>query len=178
MTPERVYQDIAEERTRQQRLLSEGKFSFTCADTGIADPSKLAVLAEEFGEVAREVCEMSIALARQYPGEDPALVVECKARTVARLRVKLYKELVQVAAVCVAWCEAISLPSEKTAEPPGCWHAVGDIAAAPGHACGEFVATQYVAGHLQRSYCEKECGHSGPHRGGDWHSGGGFVYER
>jgi NTP pyrophosphatase (non-canonical NTP hydrolase) len=72
--------DVVEERRRQDFLKSQGKFAHTCADAMPAS-IKLAVLAEEFGEVARAVCE------RDY----------------ANLR----EELVQVAAICVAWLEAI-----------------------------------------------------------------------
>jgi hypothetical protein len=44
--------DIVEERRRQDFLKSQGKFAHTCADAMPAS-MKLAVLAEEFGEVAK-----------------------------------------------------------------------------------------------------------------------------
>lgn len=75
-------QDIVNERLRQERLKVLGKFLYTCADTGITDLGRLCVLAEEFGEVAKEVNE----------GSDPEL---------------LKAELIQVAAVCVAWAETL-----------------------------------------------------------------------
>lgn len=78
---------IAHERERQDELKAAGKFSKTCADD-MLDPEKLAVLAEEFGEVARLVCESVISIDRRNPRE-------------------LMKELTQVAAVCLAWCEAL-----------------------------------------------------------------------
>lgn len=80
--------DVAAERARQEVLRESGKFSWTCADESVPDASKLAVLGEEYGEVSREIVEALI---------DPA----------RRDRVKLRAELVQVAAVCVAWCEAL-----------------------------------------------------------------------
>lgn len=83
-----VMDDIADERLRQDELKRAGKFHWTCADTGIRDESKLAVLAEEFGEVARLVVEQLIDRTRREPE-------------------KLREELIQVAAVCAAWCEAI-----------------------------------------------------------------------
>jgi NTP pyrophosphatase (non-canonical NTP hydrolase) len=75
-----VFLAIAEERHRQEFLKSRGRFTHTCADSMPAS-MKLAVLAEEFGEVARAVCE------RDY----------------ANLR----EELVQTAAVCTAWLESM-----------------------------------------------------------------------
>jgi NTP pyrophosphatase (non-canonical NTP hydrolase) len=76
----RIFLEIVEERRRQDFLKSQGKFAHTCADAMPAS-IKLAVLAEEFGEVARAVCE------RDY--------------------VNLREELVQVAAVSLAWLEAL-----------------------------------------------------------------------
>lgn len=81
MTPNaRIFLDIMEERRRQDFLKSQGRFPHTCADA-MPTSIKLAVLAEEFGEVARAVCE------RDY--------------------VNLREELVQVAAVCVSWLEGL-----------------------------------------------------------------------
>jgi hypothetical protein len=54
----------------------------------MANPDRLAVLAEEFGEVAKEVCNL-------MAGADP------------RVKALLREELVQVAAVCVAWIEGL-----------------------------------------------------------------------
>lgn len=82
-----IYQDIADERARQEQLRAEGRFEQTCAGEMPA-PLKLAVLGEEFGEVARCVVEGE-GLANDKHNRD------------------LYKELIQTAAVCVAWCEAI-----------------------------------------------------------------------
>lgn len=75
--------DVGLERFRQEGLRVAGKFAHTCADaTAMIDTERFAVLGEEFGEVAREVVEH---------GDDR----------------ELRKELVQVAAVAVAWIEAI-----------------------------------------------------------------------
>jgi hypothetical protein len=86
-----VLDEVLAERLRQEQLLAAGKFSWTCADPRVPDPLKLTVLAEEFGEAAREVCE-AIDPAKRAPIE-----------TAQRLR----KELIQIAAVAVAWAEAI-----------------------------------------------------------------------
>ncbi len=95
----RVFCNVLGERVRQEELLKAGKFNWSCANvhykrplsgemSTIAPESKLAVLAEEIGEVSRIVCD-------SLPDEG---VLDRK---------KLREELVQVAAVCVAWCEAL-----------------------------------------------------------------------
>jgi hypothetical protein len=95
-----IFKDIAVERERQEDLKRKGKFLWTCSDVlmdqryVIEDSAKLAVLAEEFGEVSREVMEAIISADKREP-LDP------------NQRLKLRKELIEVASVCVAWCEAI-----------------------------------------------------------------------
>lgn len=79
---------VAAERSRQEVLCNRGKFPWTAAQPGISDEKKLAVLAEEFGEVAKLVTESLI---------DP------NRRSIADLR----EELIQVAAVALGWSEAL-----------------------------------------------------------------------
>jgi hypothetical protein len=55
-----VLSDIHRERSRQEELRAAGKFPWTCASPDVDDSGKLAVLAEEFGEVARAVVESRI----------------------------------------------------------------------------------------------------------------------
>lgn len=74
-----VLSDVALERDRQEQLLAAMKFDWTCADLDVSDDEKLRVLVEEVGEVARAIHEKS----------------------------NLREELIQVAAVCVAWCECL-----------------------------------------------------------------------
>lgn len=104
-----VLNEVRSERQRQDRLKASGKFLWTCADNealrnklerAITNAEKLAVLAEEFGEAACEVTEEII-------GRDRGDVTHAD-KSVERLR----KELVQVAAVCVAWVEAIDKRAE------------------------------------------------------------------
>lgn len=92
-----VLREVEAERVRQERLKSEGKFPWSCADNydpsvpyamPISHAAKFAVLAEEFGEVAREVCELQNPYGK---GDDR----------------KLRQELLQVAAVAVAWAESL-----------------------------------------------------------------------
>lgn len=80
--------DIVAERHRQDDLKLAGRFAYTCADPELTHAERLTVLGEEFGEVCHEVNE--------------AIGGHAKLR-----RDKLRKELVQVAAVAVAWIEAI-----------------------------------------------------------------------
>lgn len=80
---------INEERRRQDELKAKGVFRFTCADDGLEPTEKLAVLMEEVGEVANAVLQLEGLNTR---GD--------RAREVR-------KELIQAAAVCVAWIESI-----------------------------------------------------------------------
>lgn len=85
--------DVGMERFRQEDLKVSGRFEFTCADGGMSNAEKLTVLTEEVGEVAREVLTQD---GRRL------------ARDTIGTREQLRKELVQVAAVAVAWIEALS----------------------------------------------------------------------
>lgn len=73
--------DVYLERVRQERLRDEGKFSHTCAQPDCPNHLRFAALMEEVGEVAHAHLE-----------GDPD---------------EMRKELIQVAAVCVAWVEGI-----------------------------------------------------------------------
>ncbi len=84
-----ILSEIVAERKRQDRLKAEGKFKFTCADANIRETEAAAILCEEVGEVARE------ALAWDGLEAGPAD------------RKKLRTELIQVAAVAVAWIEKL-----------------------------------------------------------------------
>ena len=93
----------SERMTVMENVLKElrdlGKFPATCATMGpgsLTPTDAFAVLGEEVGEVARHVTEWRIAPERLD-------------------RVKLQKELIEVAAVCVAWAE--KLAAEMAGEP-------------------------------------------------------------
>lgn len=72
---------ILDERNRQDAMIREAVIDIDCTDPDLSDFHKLAVLAEEFGEVAKALLESP---------ED------------------LKTELVQTAAVCFAWLEALA----------------------------------------------------------------------
>ena len=76
---------VRDERRRQDGLKAAGRFAFTCADLA-PDLMKLPILAEEVGEVSRLLCE-----AFQHELDEK----------------RLREELVQVAAVALAWIEAL-----------------------------------------------------------------------
>ncbi len=67
------------ERLRQQMLVELGRIPFHCAMPDISGEAKLAVLVEEVGEVARALND----------------------------RTELVEELIQVAAVALAWIESL-----------------------------------------------------------------------
>lgn len=97
MTRDSIWLDIVSERFRQKRLLSEGKFDRDMADPTLTPPEKLTVCSEEFGEVARIVCE-GITKAGNTPDRE-----------------HLREELVQLATCCVAWIEELDdVPQEIT----------------------------------------------------------------
>jgi len=73
---------VLNERRRQRKLYVEGKITHRCEDPTVTSGHKLSVLTEEVGEVAR-------ALNDNEPKEN------------------LKAELIQVAAVAVAWAESL-----------------------------------------------------------------------
>lgn len=87
-----VLDDVANERDRQEQIgeakRAQGIDWRSCADPDMAggDFTRFTVLGEEFGEVANAVLETA------YGSDNDR---------------HLREELVQVAAVAVAWCEAI-----------------------------------------------------------------------
>lgn len=101
-----VYDDVQAERVRQDRLCKEGKFPWTCATpNAVVSPSaKLAVLAEEFGEVAKEVNEGIVELElAAYAAEDLEHPPHRKRYRVRFLR----EELIQGAAVAAWWAQSL-----------------------------------------------------------------------
>ena len=87
---EHVLREVSDERMRQERLKAEGRFSMTCADA-MSNGARLAVLIEEVGEAARALLELGVDGEESYDkhGKD------------------LRQELLQVAAVAVAWVEGL-----------------------------------------------------------------------
>jgi NTP pyrophosphatase (non-canonical NTP hydrolase) len=90
-----VLQDVLAERRRQ--ITSWGMTKGDCAQPDTPDTRRLGVLMEEVGEVAELVNDDGII------GDRPRGVVVKE----------MYEELVQVAAVAVAWCEGLSLEAQE-----------------------------------------------------------------
>jgi hypothetical protein len=88
-----IFEMIANERLRQRQLFAERKFSFTCSSPVIDPCRKFRVLMEEIGEVAE-----AIDYVEQHP--------KSKFH-----RDHLITELVQVAAIAVAWLESFEVQS-------------------------------------------------------------------
>jgi len=87
-----ILSDIVKERIRQNELKSAGRFKYTCADIEMTDADCLPVLVEEVGELSRALLESGkLANEKSFDlhGKD------------------MRKELVQVAAIAVAWIERI-----------------------------------------------------------------------
>lgn len=91
--------EVAQERARQElkcaQKRDEGLLWLTCADPRMPAEERLAVLVEEVGEVARELCDARAEKREPAPN----------------LRV----ELVQVAAIAVGWIEALDAVAEERA---------------------------------------------------------------
>lgn len=79
-------ESVRDERTRQEWLKQAGRFEFTPADPGMSNGQRLGCLMEELGEVARAMLEGENAVNDKHD-------------------VDLRKELIQVAALAVAWVE-------------------------------------------------------------------------
>jgi len=94
-----VLGEVAAERNRQEAKCAEkrdeGLLWLTCADPRMPSAERLAVLVEEVGEVARELCDARAEKREPAPN----------------LRV----ELVQVAAIAVGWIEALDASARKAA---------------------------------------------------------------
>lgn len=92
---QRILSLVYRERYRQEDLKAAGRFKYTCADPEISDDECMVVLIEEIGEVARQVLNQPDREGeRSYDGEGS--------------REGLQKELIQVAAVAVAWAERLA----------------------------------------------------------------------
>jgi hypothetical protein len=86
--PRPILERIWIERLRQKDLFRIGKIGFDCASPIVSDDRKLRVLVEELGEIAQEI--------------DAAEFGDNKKQ--ARLRLRT--ELIQVAAVAIAWLKS------------------------------------------------------------------------
>lgn len=85
---------IRRERHRQQRLFKEGTHLFTCSSPVACRARKFRVLLEEGGEVAKAVDQLELAESRE-------------SLALPQYKSEVLAELVQVAAVCVAWLESM-----------------------------------------------------------------------
>lgn len=93
-----IYRRIGDERLRQRQLFAERKHRFMVDSKIVDDYRKLRVLVEELGEVAEAIDELEAhSRSRQH-------------------RAHLIEELVQVAAVCVAWLESFE-PATSNPQP-------------------------------------------------------------
>jgi len=118
--------DIQKERERQEILLIQGKFPWSCSNLKVSDVKKLAVLGEEFGEAAKEAAQIEEQYDRLKTNEgrqDAAPYDKAGVEKVLKLNIQykkglLREELIQVAAVCVAWCEALDTQLDDRSDFP------------------------------------------------------------
>jgi hypothetical protein len=104
-----VLLEVLDERRRQDRLKAEGRFDWTCADQGPSIAEKYVVLAREgVDEVVKALGR--VARAVKVSGDRRA--------ELAAAHLELRAELIQTAAVAVAWVEgldaAVGVVSEST----------------------------------------------------------------
>jgi len=112
MSQVEIIGEIIEERDRQEQLRQSGKFLWTCSSPNIDNARRLAVLAEEFGEVSREVVEEIIASDKSNAALlDMVGRIHDEEKRDARYRLRL--ELVQVAAVAMAWIEGLDAAADE-----------------------------------------------------------------
>jgi hypothetical protein len=128
------YIEVLHERQRQEDLCRAGVFKETLAayPGTLSASDKLAVLAEEFGEVSREVADAV--------GGKPLRDLCLRA------------ELIQVAACCVAWVEGLDAERDAArapradSEPP--MHAYSDAECAELYSCESALYGQDFYGGL------------------------------
>lgn len=102
-----IFAQIVEERARQEQLREIGRFDHTCASLALSEERKLAIVAEEIGEMAKEVTEIGFTFDRLRRTGD-----ETWKQAIRHHQTNLRKELIQSAAVLVAWLEAIQDEAE------------------------------------------------------------------
>lgn len=91
---------INAERDRQDKLFVEGNILFNCASRTVDVLRKLRVFTEEVGEVAKAIDQLEVAESR-------------RSLALKEYRLELKLEITQVAAVAVAWLEALEAPATK-----------------------------------------------------------------
>ena len=99
---------VALERARHSTLIAQGKF-IDYFLPGVSDTARLTILTEELGEAAKETCEILHSESKEWPNEDREMVKVHKERVKKRLKGLLRKELIQVAAVAIAWIESLDM---------------------------------------------------------------------
>lgn len=85
-----IFTLIEKERERQELLAASGRFKHTLRDRDLSEPCKVAVIMEEIGEVSRNVLSRQELVTDGSIGDDSLML-----------------ELVQIAALSVAWIERL-----------------------------------------------------------------------
>lgn len=90
---------VAEERRRQDEKWGD--------QSGLPAGTWLAILGEEFGEVAERALALQLLPVIDRDDETPGRDFDAEVRVLREVRQGLHDELIQVAAVAVAWAEGL-----------------------------------------------------------------------
>lgn len=139
MNKPNIFTEIAAERVRQENLAKEGRFNFTAANPGLTHAERLPMLAGELGEIATQIEQqpdsglMPVTHAGQFDqakAETGSCLEQDGKRKphdpTAGTREGLRTELIQLAAIAVAWVQAIDGEGESaerwgSRSPSGEW---------------------------------------------------------
>lgn len=88
----RVLREVAIERRRQDELHKDSN----CSNRAISTGRKFIILGEEVGEVSKECCDLT---GPPWP----------RLEQIPEIKARLKTELIQVAAVAVAWAESLEV---------------------------------------------------------------------
>jgi hypothetical protein len=95
---DRAIRAIRAERERQERLAAEGEIPFTCAHSVRPEDGELIRSSDRLAVLVEEVGEVSTAIQGLWTGEPDAAK-------------EMRKEIIQVAAVALAWLEGLEADS-------------------------------------------------------------------
>lgn len=90
-----ILKEVRAEREHQEALRMAGRFKHTASSDGIGNAEKSLILGEEVGEVCRAAMDLE------------HLAFDGNTGPASEFAAKLRTELIQVAAVAVAWAESL-----------------------------------------------------------------------
>lgn len=109
-----VLNSVWYERERQENLVLTGRFKFTAANPGLKNAERLPMLVGELGEIATQVEQqpdsglMPVDMTDRFDWRKAGLK---EFDPEAGTRIGLETELIQLAAIAVAWVEGLRSPA-------------------------------------------------------------------